>query len=137
MDKKILYIESHNSKTKVPRAVPLNDAAMDILKLLNTQGKNEFLFVSPKSKTRYFAVHKAWDKLRVEAGLPKLRLHDLRHFGASELASQGESILVISRLLGHRNVVTSERYSHVSDQATKQASDRISTVIQNSIDKVS
>ena len=52
MDKKILYINSQNSKTKTPRAVPLNDAAIDILKQLHTQGKNDFLFVSPKSKTR-------------------------------------------------------------------------------------
>jgi integrase len=137
MDKKILYISSQNSKTKTPRAVPLNDAAMDILKQLHTRGKNDFLFVSPKSKTRYFSVHKAWKKLRIEAGLPKLRLHDLRHFGASELASRGESILVISRLLGHKNVATSERYSHVSNHATKRASDNISTVIQDALDKVS
>ena len=76
-------------------------------------------------------------KLRIKAGLPKFRLHDLRHFGASELASCGESILVISRLSGHKNVVTSERYSHVSNLATKRASDNIGTVIKNALDKVS
>lgn len=137
MENKVLYINSANSKSKKPRAVPINDAAMDVLKQLDTQGKYDFIFVNPRTKTRYFSAHKAWNKLRIEAGLPKLRLHDLRHFGASELASSGVSIYVISKLLGHRNVVTSERYSHVSQPAIRKASDDISTVIQNALDKAS
>jgi integrase len=137
MDKRILYINSDNSKSKKPRAVPLNDAAMAVLEQLDTQGKFEYLFTNPRTKTRYYSVHKAWKKLRIEACLPKLRLHDLRHFGASELASSGVSIYVISKLLGHRNVVTSERYSHVSNLATREASDNISAVIQNALENAS
>ena len=101
------------------------------------QGTSIYLFENPRTKTRYYNLHKAWNKIRIEAGLPKLRLHDLRHFVASELASQGERIYVISKLLGHANVVTSERYSHVSNLATKRASDNIGTVIQNALNKVS
>ena len=137
LEGRVLYIESRNSKSKRPREVPLNDAAMDVLNQLDTQGKYEYLFISPRSKTRYFSVHKAWNKLRAEAGLPGLRLHDLRHFGASELASRGVSIYSISKLLGHRNVVTSERYSHVSQSAIRQLSDELSTVIENAMDEVS
>jgi integrase len=137
MDKRFLYINSDNSKSKKPRTVPLNDAAMDILKQLNTKGKYEYLFISPRTKTRYFSVHKAWNKLRIEAGLPNYRAHDLRHFGASELASRGVSIYSISKLLGHRNVVTSERYSRVSQSAVRQISDDLSSVIQDALDKAS
>jgi len=129
LDKRVLYIDSHNSKSKRPRAVPLNDAAMDVLKILEDQGRREFIVTNPRTKTRYFSVHKAWNKLRIQAGLPGLRLHDLRHFGASELASRGVSIYAISKLLGHRNVVTSERYSHVSQSAIRELSDELSTVI--------
>ena len=137
LDKRVLYIDSHNSKSKRSRAVPLNDAAMDILKQLKTRGKYDYLFISPRSKTRYYSVHKKWHKLRISAGLPKLRLHDLRHFGASELASRGVSIYSISKLLGHRNVVTSERYSHVSQSAIRQLSDDLSSVITSALDEVS
>ena len=136
LDERVLYIDSHNSKSKRPRAVPLNDVAMDILKQLDTQGKHEFLVINPRTNTRYFSVHKAWSKLRAEAGLPKLRLHDLRHFGASALASRGVSIYSISKLLGHRNVVTSERYSHVSQSAIRELSDDLSTVITSALDEV-
>lgn len=137
MDKRILYITSENSKSKKPRVIQINDSAMEVLMLSNTRGKFDYLFINPRTKTRYFAVHKAWNEIRVEAQLPKLRLHDLRHFVASELASQGVSIYIISKLLGHANVVTSQRYSRVSNLATRKASDNISTVIQNALDKVS
>jgi integrase len=129
LDKRVLYIDSQNSKSKKPRAVPINDAAMEVLKQLDTQGKYEYLFISPRSKSRYYSVQKAWNKLRIQAGIPGLRLHDLRHFGASELASRGVSIYSISKLLGHRDVVTSERYSHVSQSAIRELSDELSTVI--------
>jgi integrase len=138
LDKGVLYINTENSKSKKSRVIQLNDSAIEILKLSLTQGTSKYLFENPRTKTRYFNLHKAWHKIRVEAGLEKkFRLHDLRHFVASELASQGESIYVISKLLGHASVVTSQRYSHVSNQATKKASDNISTVIQNAMDNVS
>jgi site-specific recombinase XerD len=135
LDKRVLYIDSHNSKSKRSRAVPLNASAMEVLKQLEEQGRRTFIVTNPRTKTRYFSVHKAWNKLRSEAGLPGLRLHDLRHFGASELASRGVSIYSISKLLGHRNVVTSERYSHVSQSAIRQLSDELSTVIENAMDE--
>jgi integrase len=137
MDKRVLNINSENSKSKKSRIIQLNDSAMEVLELTKTQGKYDHLFVNPRTKSRYYNLHKAWDKIRMEANLPKLRLHDLRHFVASELASSGVSIYIISKLLGHRNVVTSERYSHVSQPAVRNASDNISTVIQNALDKVS
>jgi integrase len=97
-------------------------------------GPTKYLFVSPRTKTRYYSVHKAWNKIRIESGLPKLRLHDLRHMAASELAGQGESILVIARYLGHAQVATAERYSHISNSVLRRASDKISAAVQNALD---
>jgi integrase len=136
IEERVLHISSDNSKSKKARSVPLNDSAIEVLRQSNTQGKYDYLFINPKTKTRYYSVHKAWNKIRIEAGLPNLRLHDLRHFVASQLASQGESIYIISKLLGHANVVTSERYSHVTHHAQSKASDKISSVIQDAMSKV-
>lgn len=134
LNKKVLYIDSNSSKSKLPRELPLSEEAIKVLVQSNTHGKFKYLFVNPRTKTRYFSVHKAWNKIRNEAGLPKLRLHDLRHMAASELAGQGESILVIARYLGHAQVSTAERYSHVSISVLKRASDKISTSVQNASD---
>lgn len=134
LNKKVLYIDSNSSKSKLPRELPLSEEAIKVLMQSNTHGKFKYLFINPKTKTRYFSVHKAWNKIRNEAGLPKLRLHDLRHMAASELAGQGESILVIARYLGHAQVSTAERYSHVSNSVLKRASDKISASVQNASD---
>lgn len=48
------------------------------------------------------------------AGVPIIRIHDLRHSHASLLLSSGVPVTAVSRRLGHSNVVqTYNRYSHV------------------------
>ena len=42
-----------------------------------------------------------WEKVRGEAGLRGVRLHDLRHTHASIALRQGETVLTIAKLLGH------------------------------------
>jgi integrase len=134
LDKKVLYIDSKSSKSKLPREIPLSEEAIKVLMQSNTHGKYKYLFVNPRTKTRYYSVHKAWNKIRIKSGLPKLRLHDLRHMAASELAGQGESILIIARYLGHVQVSTAERYSHVSNSVLRRASDKISAAVQNALE---
>ena len=130
LENNVLYIDSKYSKNKLPRQIQLSEEAINVLMQSNTHGKYKYLFVNPKTKTRYFSVHKAWDKLRNKAGLPKLRLHDLRHMAASQLADQGESVLVIARYLGHAQVSTAERYSHISNSVLRRASNKISAAVK-------
>ena len=50
----------------------------------------------------------------VEAGLPGVRLHDLRHTHATLLLSAGVHPKVVSERLGHSNIaITMDAYSHV------------------------
>ena len=67
-----------------------------------------------------------WDRIRDEAGLPGLRLHDLRHSWASTAAMNGVDMVTIAKLLGHALVETTERYVHLSDQSVAAAADRVS-----------
>ena len=50
-----------------------------------------------------------WDRIRAEAGLPGLRLHDLRHSWASTAAMNGVDIVTTAKLLGHALLETTER----------------------------
>jgi integrase len=65
-----------------------------------------------------------WETLRTMAGMPQLRLHDLRHSYASLLAASGTPPLVIGKLLGHRHVTTTARYTHLADDSLRLASER-------------
>jgi integrase len=49
-----------------------------------------------------------------EAGLPRVRFHDLRHSAATLLLSMGVSLKVVQELLGHSSIdITADIYSHV------------------------
>ena len=57
-----------------------------------------------------------------QAGLPAIRLHDLRHTTASLLAHQGVHVTTVSRLLGHSSTsMTLDIYSHVFPDAQRDA----------------
>lgn len=71
----------------------------------------------------------AWRGIRRDAGLSGVRLHDLRHSFASTLASSGASLQLIGSLLGHQQVNTTKRYSHLSDDARRAAVERAGAVL--------
>jgi site-specific recombinase XerD len=45
-----------------------------------------------------------------------IHLHSLRHSFASNLVKKGENLWKISKLLGHTNISTTEKYSHVRNE---------------------
>jgi integrase len=82
------YVDKGNRVWRIPvadpksrhmRSVPLNGSAIAVLDLLDTAGRYEHLFINRKSYRPYTTIYKAWERIRAEAGLPRLRLHDLRH----------------------------------------------------------
>ena len=55
-----------------------------------------------------------WRATRAAAGLPHVRLHDLRHFYASGLIAQGCDVVTVQRALGHSTATTTlNTYSHL------------------------
>lgn len=69
-------------------------------------------------------------RLCVAEGLPEARLHDLRHFAASQLLSAGVDVRTVAGRLGHRNPATTLNvYAHFLEQADRGAADVIGRVI--------
>lgn len=65
-----------------------------------------------------------------EAGLPPLRLHDLRHTSATLLLAAGEYVTVVARRLGHASpTITLSRYSHLLPDAEPQAATRLTRLL--------
>lgn len=63
-------------------------------------------------------------------GLPRLRFHDLRHSCASLLLAQGVNPRTVMELLGHSQVsLTLNLYSHVPAALTREAVDRLDTLL--------
>ena len=71
-------------------------------------------------------VSRHFDRLIARHGLPRIRLHDLRHTSASIGLASGESLLEVSRRLGHSSItVTADIYSHVSPLVAKESAERL------------
>ncbi len=51
-------------------------------------------------------LRKRFNALRIEAGFPKLRFHDLRHTFASYMIEDGVPVAVVSAALGHTSITT-------------------------------
>ena len=122
-----------DSKTG-PRRVPLNTQARSILER-QPRGGSPFVFPSPRdpSRPRYPDLA-LWYRVRREAGIEDVRLHDLRHTHASHAVMNGVPIPVVSRMLGHSNVRMTLRYAHLGDSEIVAAAERVGQAISAIMD---
>ena len=69
-------------------------------------------------------------KHQAAAGLPRIRLHDLRHSYATAALSSGISAKIVSERLGHANVAfTMQTYMHVIPGMDQAAADEVALLI--------
>lgn len=116
------------------KTVPLGAPAVELLAGLPRVDGNPHVFPSTTGKGHLVGIQKIWSRIRAMAGLAEVRLHDLRHSYASVGASGGDSLYVISKLLGHNQQRTTQRYAHLADNPVRAAVDRISKQIAAAMD---
>jgi integrase len=131
LENRIWKIPAKISKSKKMRSVPLSEAALECLRKINHRQGN--IFISRKTKMPLKNLHKAWQKIRIKAGMPHLRIHDMRHTAASLLINSGHTIYTVQHILGHQSVVTSSRYSHLNSKTLFSAADSASKAILSAI----
>ena len=63
-------------------------------------------------------------------GLPKIRLHDLRHGWATMALQRGVNPKVVSERLGHAGIaITLDTYSHVSPTMQADAAETVADLV--------
>ncbi len=123
------------TKSGKVRHVPLSSGAIELLETLKemtlkrensgaapapAQAKGFHLlagraiFVNEKTNKPFVSFFYSWNTARIAAGLPQLRVHDLRHSFASFLVNAGRSLYEVQELLGHADIRTTSRYAHLS-----------------------
>lgn len=115
-------LELADSKTG-PKSILLSRQAAAILDALPRGADNELVFKGTKGQPANLGYF--WFEMRRVAGLPDVRLHDLRHSYASIAVQNGINLESIGRLLGHALSETTERYAHLTDHSIAEAAESV------------
>jgi integrase len=117
---------SHHTKQKKTEYLPLSSAALDLLTGMRTRAQTDavYLFPGDANGMPLQNIKRFWRKVTEAADLRDYRLHDNRHTHASHLVSNGLSLEIVGKLLGHTNPLTTKRYAHLADSPLRAATEQ-------------
>ena len=116
------------------KAIHLNAPALALLQTIPRLEGNPYVICGERPGRHLVNIEKPWRRIRGAAKLDDVRLHDLRHSFASVAASDGQSLIVIGKMLGHSQPATTARYAHLADDPVKAASDAVGRHIAAAMD---
>lgn len=147
---------SHHTKQKKVEHVPLSAPALKLLENMAPENPTGPLFLGRErkgdSRAARVSLKRPWIAACRAAGLveeylidgarkgkdgepvklkryrPTVRVHDLRHNFASHLASNGVSLQVVGKLLGHTQAATTMRYAHLQDAPLRDAANQFGRI---------
>jgi integrase len=112
------------TKTGKIRIIPINEEMLDFLiELCKNRFGEDFVFVNPRTEKYYSKTifGDIWREACKNAGVKITAYEGLRHSWASQRVSRGISLYLVSKVLGHTDSRTSERYSHTNLDGLKTA----------------
>ena len=101
---KLIHIEE--SKNGERRSIPIPDSLFEELQKQEKKEPTENIF-----KIRNLD---SFQTILKKSNIKNFRFHDLRHTFASWLAIKGVSLYTIKELLGHKSILMTQRYAHLS-----------------------
>ena len=115
------------------RLVPLSPAAARVLAELPRIEGSPWVIPGRNPGKHLADLNHYWDRVREEADLEGVRIHDLRHSFASRALALGESLSMIGKLLGHNKIETTARYAHLARDSIKASSAKVAYSIDADI----
>jgi site-specific recombinase XerD len=133
IDSRRMLIRVRDAKGRKDRYVMLSPALLKVLReYWKAARPKDYLFPGHKSGQHLnpSSVEKACKRAAKDAGLGKrVTVHTLRHCFATHLLEAGTDIHLIQLLLGHKNVRTTEIYTHVSPQRAQEVASPLDRVL--------
>ncbi len=127
LERRHLWVSAQAHKNGRAHAVPLNDAAMEVLHA--KQGDHPlYVFTYEGSPIRQVNT-KAWRNALHRAGIEDFRWHDLRHTFATWHREAGTPTHELQRLGGWKTQSMVERYAHVAPEGLQLAANRLDNLL--------
>ena len=98
----------------------LAEEIQDYLKMLYGIGADDRMFTVTKSY-----LHREMDRGSKEAGVPRIRIHDIRHSAVSLLIDMGFSATAIADRVGHESIDITYNYAHLFPSKQTEMADKL------------
>ena len=114
------------------KLIPLGAAAVEILKQARTRGESsKWVFPGLTPDRPWHDIKGPWRRVRAAAGLPDLRMHDLRHVFAGTAAGETRyGLQVLGSVLGHTRAETTMRYANIADDPRWALAEEVSAILE-------
>ena len=125
------HVDLENGELNLPdtktgaKTIVLPQAAVKVLADIRKIPGNPWVIAGRKPNAHLKGLDVGWRTLRSRAELEDVRIHDLRHSYASRALALGESLPMIGKLLGHKQIETTARYAHLADDSVHASAERI------------
>ena len=110
--------------------VPLTPTALQVLAGIKRVRRSPWVFPGKRRDRHLSDLRPYWHRVREQAEVEDVRIHDLRHSFASRALALGLALPMIGRLLGHTDIGSTARYAHLSREAEKIAVARVGDSIE-------
>ena len=129
VDRKSGEFRLRDAKTGA-RMVPLTPTALQVLTGIKRVRRSPWVFPGKRCDRHLSDLRPYWHRVRGQAEVEDVRIHDLRHSFASRALALGLALPMIGRLLGHTDIGSTARYAHLSREAEKIAAARVGDSIE-------
>lgn len=136
------FVDTGNETLNLPDtkagklSLPLSDHACALLESIRAlTGGGRYVFPAARGDGHAIGLQKFWSKIRAEAHLNDVRIHDLRHSFASIAATSGTSLLVIGKLLGHKSAAMTQRYAHLGENTLRDAANKVGERLSGNVEE--
>lgn len=114
-------------KSKEPRVCFITEELEELLAdyLADRDDNNPALFIADQNGNRITThnVQRIFRNISKKAGIGVVTPHTLRHSFATRFVENGIDIRIVSSLLGHQNLSTTQIYTHVTNSLLRKAYD--------------
>lgn len=126
-EQKLLRIP--DTKNGEPHHIPLTVEACRVLQSVPKTGRHVFMWRGKQM----LDFRKSWDNIRRRAGMPHLRVHDIRRTVGSWLAQEGHSLHLIGEVLNHKDPRSTRVYARFQKEHIRQALETFGKVSETNV----